>query len=50
MEMRHCLSGIWAIIRDDPVAAVVETVLGGDARSQGEGIGHHVPIGATDFT
>ena len=33
MEMRHRLPGIRAIVRDHPVAAVVEPVLGGDTRS-----------------
>ena len=34
MEMRDRLSGVRTVIGDDPVAAVIETMLGGDARSQ----------------
>jgi hypothetical protein len=32
MEMRHCLAGVRPVIGDDPIATIVEPVLGGDAR------------------
>ena len=48
MKMRDSLSGVRSVIRDDPVAAVMEPVLGGHTRRQRQRVRRDVPIAATD--
>src|SRR5215213_224141 len=50
MKMRDRLSGIGAVIGDDPVAAVIEPILGGDACGQRQRVRRDVPIVAADRT
>ena len=49
MKMRNSLSGVRTVIGDDPVAAVMEPVLGGDARRQRQRVRRDVPVATTDF-
>jgi hypothetical protein len=49
MEVGNRLSGVWTVIGDDPVAAVMQAVLGGDARRQCQRVRRDDPIVATDF-
>ena len=48
MEMGDGLSGVGTVIGDDPVAALIEPVLGGDARCQRQRVRSDMPVAATD--
>src|SRR5688500_7912210 len=48
MKMRDRLSGVRSVIGDDPVAALMEPMLGGDARCQRQRVRRDMPIVATD--
>jgi hypothetical protein len=50
MKMGDSLSGVRPVVGDDPIAAVMEPGLGGDARCQSERVRRDVPIVNTDFT
>ena len=50
MKMRDSLSGVRPVVGDDPVAAVMEPGIGGDARGQSERVRRDVPITATHFS
>src|SRR5215218_3622491 len=50
MEMGNRLPGVGSVIGDDPVTALMQPVLGGDARRQCQRVRRDVPIIATDFS
>ncbi len=49
MKMRNSLAGVRSVIGENPVAAIMEPVPGGDARCKGQRVRRDVPIAATDF-
>ena len=49
MEMGDSLSGIGTVIGYDPIAAIIEPVIGGDTRCQRQCVRGDVPIAAADI-